>query len=267
MQKSRLFARIMPEGDEIMLENIEKTKLLSCCAGVSPAYKKVTVRKTNVLVIWLTGPVVYDFGDHSVTLGGGEMLLIPRGTSYTIRSPEESVHKGVYFWFQGDLTESMPRVYPMEHFSEAGQISTHLASRWQSGDEPERLNCLRLFYSLLTHIAAAESAAYAERKKYRIIAPAVGYLRENLFSSDLKTEELHRLCGISDTYFRRIFLSEFGMTPQKYIITKRLSYAKAILDSGNFETIAQVAAAAGYTDPLYFSQSFRKKYGFPPSRY
>ena len=57
------------------------------------------------------------------------------------------------------------------------------------------------------------------------------------------------------------------MTPQKYIITKRLSYAKAILDSGNFETIAQVAAAAGYTDPLYFSQSFRKKYGFPPSRY
>ena len=155
----------------------------------------------------------------------------------------------------------------MAHFSEAGQISPRLASCWQSGSEAERLNCICLFYSLLTHIAAAESAAYAERKKYRIIAPAVSYLKENLFSSDLKAEELHKLCGISDTYFRRIFLSEFGMTPQKYIITKRLSYGKALLDSGDFETVAQVAAAAGYTDPLYFSQSFRKKYGCAPSQY
>ena len=250
-----------------MFENIENIQLLSCCLGISPAYKRVTIRKTNVLVLWLTGPVEYDFGDQQTVVSGGEMLFIPQGTSYTIRSPERVAHRGIYLWFSGEIKNRKPKGYPMENFSEAGEVCAGLVSKWLSGNEAERLKCIGLFYGILSHIAAMESADYATRKKYRIIEPAVSYLKEHIFDSDLRTDRLHELCGISGTYFRKIFLSEFGTSPQKYIINKRLSCAKSILDSGDFTTVTEVAAAVGYTDPLYFSQSFRQKYGFPPSRH
>lgn len=248
-----------------MFENIENIELISCCPGISPVCKKVTIRKTNVLVLWFTGPVKYSFEDQQLTVQDGEMILIPRGTSYTVRSADGAAHRGMYLWFRAEMKNWKPKVYPMENFSEAGQIGTNLISKWQSGGEAEQLKCVSLFYGMLSHIAALENADYATRKKYRIIAPAVNYLKKHIFDCNLKSEELHRLCGISGTYFRKIFLSEFGTSPQKYIINKRLSQAKSILDSGDFTTVTEVAAAVGYTDPLYFSQSFRRKYGFPPS--
>ena len=77
--------------------------------------------------------------------------------------------------------------------------------------------------------------------------------------------DTHLMCGISGAYFRKIFFSNFGTNPKDYISKKRLSHAKAILDSGNYYTISEVAASVGYSDPLYFSRAFRKKYGISPS--
>ena len=155
----------------------------------------------------------------------------------------------------------------MEKFAERGGFGVNLVTAWQSDSETDRLRCLSLFYSVLAHITAVDNACYADRKKYRIIEPAVEYLKQHIFDIDLKVDNLPELCGISGTYFRKIFQSEFGMTPQKYIINRRLSCARSILESGDFATVTEVAAAVGYADPLYFSQSFHKKYGFPPSQY
>ncbi len=55
------------------------------------------------------------------------------------------------------------------------------------------------------------------------------------------------------------------MAPQKYIISKRISDAKAIMDSGEYEKVQEVAAQVGYSDPLYFSKVFKKFYGISPS--
>jgi AraC-like DNA-binding protein len=38
-----------------------------------------------------------------------------------------------------------------------------------------------------------------------------------------------------------------------------------MLESGDFDSIKEVALSAGYSDPLYFSKVFKKFYGFSPS--
>ena len=92
------------------------------------------------------------------------------------------------------------------------------------------------------------------------------YLKLHLYDSELKIDRLHRLCGISDTYFRKIFASQFRMSPQEYVLTKRISQAKSIIENGDFDTIRGVAEAVGYTDPLYFSKTFKKMQGVSPSK-
>ena len=114
-------------------------------------------------------------------------------------------------------------------------------------------------------MSAIENAGYADKKKFSLIEPAVGYLNEHLYDCTLKTDTLPCLCGISGTYFRKIFVSRFGTTPQNYIMHRRLSHAKSVIDSGDFDTIREVALSVGYTDPLYFGKVYKKFFGTSPS--
>ena len=62
-----------------------------------------------------------------------------------------------------------------------------------------------------------------------------------------------------------IFATYFGTSPQSYVINKRLTQAKTIIENGDYDNLYDVALAVGYEDALYFSRAFKKKYGMAPS--
>ena len=123
---------------------------------------------------------------------------------------------------------------------------------------------MALLYELLSHFADSGHKSTAARSSASI-RPALKYLEEHIFDPTLRIGSLHTRCDMSDTYFRRIFLSRFGVSPKQYVTDRRLEQARAILDTGEFSTIGEVAGMVGFEDPLYFSKAFRSKYGYPPS--
>lgn len=66
-------------------------------------------------------------------------------------------------------------------------------------------------------------------------------------------------------YLKKMFKKETGMTPLQYLTDRRLENAAAILRTyvggGN---VSETAHMCGFSDPLYFSRLFKKKYGLPP---
>ena len=126
---------------------------------------------------------------------------------------------------------------------------------------------MSVFYDLLSYLSLQEQMSESERSGYKLIEPAIEYLKANIFNTDFKIKKLHRLCGISDTYFRRIFEQQFEMGPKEYVLSERLSHAKTIIEDGDYTNIKEVARLVGYEDPLYFSKAFKKYYGFAPSRF
>ena len=140
----------------------------------------------------------------------------------------------------------------------------NLADVWKIGEQTQKYQCLSLLYSLLAYVSALDSLEYHKKKKFHVIEPAVSYLQRHIYDCDLKMDEIHRLCGVSDAYFRKIFFARFGVSPKKYVISKRLSYAKSIIDSGEFSTVKELALLVGYKDPLYFGKVFKQHYGASP---
>ncbi|HBK02556.1 MAG TPA: hypothetical protein DDY77_05975, partial [Clostridiales bacterium] len=69
----------------------------------------------------------------------------------------------------------------------------------------------------------------------------------------------------SPDYLRKLFQKETGETPLAFLTRLRLSYAKALLETGNF-TVKEVSFAAGIKDPLYFSRCFKQRYGASPKK-
>ena len=167
--------------------------------------------------------------------------------------------------FHADLSEAKPTVYSLKDFPEADYMCSHFSDLWKLGNQADKYKCLSMFYNLLSYISNIENLNYSDKRKFEIINPAVTYLKAHIFDCSLKIEKLHQLCGISDTYFRKIFTLKFGVNPQKYVITKRISQAKSLIDNCDFDTINEVALSVGYNDPLYFSKTFKKKYGISPS--
>lgn len=248
-----------------MFDNAENLKLLSSFKGISKASSRTSVRKNNSFIFRISGTASYIFADQTITTNDGDMIFIPKGSAYGFQTDPKNECRYTSINFEANLTDPKPALYSLENFSEANYICNHFSDLWNFGNQSEKYKCISLFYSLLSYISNIEHLDYSDKKKFKIIEPAVNYLKANIFDCSLKADKLHLMCGVSDTYFRKIFISHFGTSPQKYIVSKRILQAKSIIDSGDFETVREVASSVGYNDPLYFSRVFRKKYGVSPS--
>lgn len=94
---------------------------------------------------------------------------------------------------------------------------------------------------------------------------AMHYFREN-YRSEINVEDYALSRGMSASNFYRVFKQISGSTPLQYILKLRLSNAQNLLENSNL-TIAEIASAVGYENPLYFSRLFHKHIGVSPSEY
>lgn len=246
-----------------MFENAENLKITSALLRVSKPEAYVSYRGTNGFNIRVSGENTYKFADREITVKAGEMIFVPKGSEYFYETTEGSVCATINF--EGDFSDSKPFVCSLKDFGEYEFLCSRFADLWKFGTFGDRCECISKFYSLLSFLSNAESINYTDKKKFDLIEPAVGYLKNNIFSTELKAEKLHLLCGISNTYFRELFFLRFKTTPKEYIISKRISHAKSIIDCGDFTSVKELSLSVGYKDPLYFSKAFKKIYGVSPS--
>lgn len=98
------------------------------------------------------------------------------------------------------------------------------------------------------------------------ISEAVEYIHDHFTDHSLTVEYLAQSCGMSDTYFRKIFLSIFDTTPLKYINQLRMKHADELLRS-DYYTIEEISEICGFNNINYFSRFIKKQTGYSPSVY
>lgn len=112
----------------------------------------------------------------------------------------------------------------------------------------------------LTHPAAAP--ADPQRS---VISEAIEYMRRN-YAEPLTIERIAEHCSLSASYFYKLFLGTVHTTPYNYLLTLRLSAAKALLVTTGL-SVSEIAAQCGFNSQAYFSDYFKKQTGMPPSRF
>ncbi len=249
-----------------MFENIENLKIVSAFHSIGKPYLKKENRMTNALFLRRSGSVLYDFGDRKILSEAGTMIFVPKGASYTATAITGE-HSYTSIHFEADFSTSpSPFCVSLEHFPEAEYVRECFTDLWNFGTQGEKYRCFSLLYALLSHAVTTVAENRDDMEKFTVLEPAVEYLKKHLFDCDLKVERLHHLCGISTTHFRNLFIKRFSTSPQNYILSKRISHARAILHSGDYHTIGEVALSTGFSDPLYFGKVYKKTYGISPSK-
>ena len=250
---------------DFMFEDMEKLKIISALYGRSVHKQHFADRPYHALIFKIDGESVYAFHDKKIPLSQGQVLFIPMGASYTVSrtSPEESHYALINF--TASLPDCQPRLFPCSDFHAFKHIIDRLIQVLLFSSPSGVMESMSLFYKIATVLYQYERKNYCSSDKRNLIKPATDYLENNIFDCCLKIGQLHTLCNISDTYFRKIFIAVYGIPPKKYVLQKRLAQAKNILDCGDYTYVYAVAAAVGFEDPLYFSKVFKNRYGYLPS--
>lgn len=118
-------------------------------------------------------------------------------------------------------------------------------------------------WRLLAHISASRMlGAAATNDRIRNVQE---YLRNNLDSA-FTVPELAAMAGLSPSHFSTLFRAATGTSVKEYLKRLRSARARELLITSELP-ITMVAAAVGYTDPLYFSRQFRAVNGVSPSQF
>ncbi len=89
------------------------------------------------------------------------------------------------------------------------------------------------------------------------------YLNEN-YMYDLSLEEIASYTGRSLATFKRDFAKVSELTPQKWIIKRRLEAAHHLIKSGK-KGVTEVCFDVGFKNLSHFSKIYKETYGYAPS--
>ncbi len=102
-----------------------------------------------------------------------------------------------------------------------------------------------------------------------VVEEIASYIIRNYPDENLELDQYLRSLPFNYDYLRKLFKQHAGVTPHRFLSDTRLQAAAERLSrcekSGT--NITEISHLCGFREPLYFSKTFRKKFGLSPSQY
>ena len=118
---------------------------------------------------------------------------------------------------------------------------------------------------LLALIAAGGQSAQVDQISRNRIPQAIDYMKSR-WQKTLTVPDIARSCNLSTSHFTTLFKKFTGYSPLDYFLRLKMLRAAEMLDTTT-RPLKEIAADAGFSDPLYFSRVFHRIYKMSPSEY
>ena len=180
-----------------------------------------------------------------------------------------------YYWVAFNGTEArrllehtgFSKESPVLHLEDTDILRTLLMNIYKArGNTPEAdaemTGHLHLFLGEMMRKTRTDRPM-AETVDY--LTQAVSFIERNS-ARPIRIEEIAAAVGVSRSQLYRAFMDKFSLSPLNYLRNHRINEACALLRRNEL-SVANVATAVGFADPLYFSRVFREVKGISPSAY
>lgn len=217
------------------------------------------------LIYKLSGEVITHFNEGVFHIKPGNVYILPKmdNARYFIERTVPGDCIDIFF----DTDASLGEALIMLNFEEDAKLQglfQKIYKLWLTKPSGYYFKCMSTIYEIFYEIAA-KSEKYAPKSKYRVIEKGVEYLHNNLYH-DIDYKKPSALCGISYTYFKKLFIERFGAPPVQYVNALRLERSIELLLTGKY-SIGEIAEMCGFKNAYYFSKRFKEAYQLSPSAY
>ena len=231
-----------------------------------------------------SGEMLLDNGKEQIHVGKGECVFIPRDHHITMykRTAGGERYCGIFLMFTRSFLKEMYTKFEQyktpEHtpklasdvikLPQTAELTSLFASMVPYFDPKVKpqddLMQLKLQEGLLALLHIDKRFApmlfdFNEPWKIDIL----DFMNQN-YMYEFSMEELAHYTGRSLATFKRDFKKVSDLTPEKWLIRKRLEVAYDLMKQGG-RKIADVYTEVGFKNQSHFSTAFKKLYGIPPT--
>lgn len=251
---------------DFMAHNFNIDKILVAC--FVPQGKETPIHKNRPsqgLAFHLSGEECYIFSGTKILARPGDIVYLPKGSSYEVKS----VSAGDCYAINFDLSEPIffsPFCFKTKNTARFFEAFKVAENAWRAKFSGFEMRCKAQLYSIICDMLHEYELAYLPKDTSALIKPAIEHIHLFYTGENISVTHLASLCGISETYFRRLFSKVIGVSPLKYINKLKLSRAMDLISTGMY-SMREVAEMSGFHDEAYFSREFKKAVGLSPSEY
>lgn len=230
-----------------------------------------------------SGEMLLDNGKEQIHVGKGECVFIPRDHHITMykKTCDGERYCGIFFSFTRKFLREMygklelpkmaadtPKIEQALRLPKTAEITSLFASMTPYFDPnvkpQDDFMHLKLQEGLLALLHIDNRFVptlfdFNEAWKIDILE----FMNAN-YMYEFSLEELAHYTGRSLATFKRDFKKLSDLTPEKWLIRKRLEVAYQLMKEGG-KRISDVYAEVGFKNPSHFSTAFKRQYGVPPT--
>jgi AraC-like DNA-binding protein len=122
-----------------------------------------------------------------------------------------------------------------------------------------------LFLDQLVQGSANKRVHSDKRLQDFYMKEALTFIEQN-YSRDISVEDVAATCGLSRSYFGKLFRNAMGETPQSFLLNYRMNCAAQMLKESRL-SVKEIGVRVGYENQLHFSRAFKGVYSVSPREY
>ena len=220
--------------------------------------------KSNELILHISGKSQVKFNGKTLNCESGTIRFLPKGENKEYIVERKEYGECFDIFFDTDVPISNEAfVFNVKNSIKLENLFKKLFSVWVAKNDGYYFESISLLYKIFAEI---QKENYIPQKQYDAIKPAIDHINECFLTQKISVSELSALCGISESYLKKLFLKKFAVPPIKYIIQLKINYACDLLRS-NLYSITQAAKICGYSDPHFFCRQFKTYMGITPTEF
>ena len=217
------------------------------------------------LIYKLSGEVITHFNKKVFHIKPGAVYIIPKSENadYYIERTIPGDCIDIFFDIDIPLGQNLFLLDFHENIKMLN-LFQKIYKLWLTKPNGYYFKCMSAVYEILYEMLL-KSEQYSPKSKYNKLEPGIEYIHNNLYN-DIDYNLPSEICGISYTYFKKLFIERFGVPPIRYVNNMRLERGRELLLTNKY-SVGEIAKMCGFENTYYFSKKFKEKYQSSPTAY
>lgn len=220
-------------------------------------------------------------GEKTYPFEAGSIMIIPPYFLHTTNSIKGT--KAYWEWFYFDVETILSQQYDtnmikakylkQKIYEKSHYMNVQKNEKLKRILELIRLECLEkvefyqeslrgLTQTLLVEMIRINAKEKENYEKNMFLAPAIQYIEEHFFE-EIYIPQLAEVCNMSESYFRKLFVSSIHMKPIDFINFVRIQKACHLIKRTE-KSMEEIAYRVGFGTISTFNRNFKKLFGISP---
>ncbi len=247
---------------------------ISFCYSKGPEIREREIHPYHEILYYIDGESAFLSENFQKELNSGTLIVIPKESYHFFRLKEPEKFTRLKISFPDGLDVLAPaasvtdEIRVIENVDAAllyslDRICTELGSDKTGEHSAFLIYTAFLMLMAQINVQSEKRGEVRYRESAHLVTKILEYINENL-DSDISIRAIALSVNASESTLTHCFKESLGISLHRYIIEKRLIYAKRLIAEG--ENPSKIYARCGYGDYSSFYKAYKKMFGTPPSK-